>query len=213
MLLDLDSSRDWHVRAIDPRSAMLYPAGGETRWVLPAYLRESWAENYLSDLSSEVRPFSYYRVAEPFPEWSAASAHFDNDLALMAASEMTREGDTLMLITAWEVGESLTLPERPLLSKPPAPGQDDTPRLAIFVQLLDDAGQRVSGWDGLGVDPYTLYPGDRLLQRHDIPMQEVPPGDYTLVVGLYNPMTGVRHLDTLTGYDHVALTTLEVEAP
>jgi hypothetical protein len=229
MRLDLDSSREWRVRAFDPRAAMLYPAGEPARWVLPAYLRDSWAESYLLDPLPAPTPYAYYRAAAPFPalsevgedsESGAGTRHavplqtrFDNGLALLATSGITREGDTLTLVTAWEVGEALTLPERPLFSKPPAPGQDDTPRLAIFVQLLDGAGQRVTGWDGLGVDPYTLYPGDRFLQRHDIPLQGVPLDEYTLVAGLYNPMTGERHRDVLTGQDHVVLTTFEVEAP
>ncbi len=234
MRLDLDPSREWRVRAFEPRSAMLYPAGdGTARWVLPAYLRDSWAESYLLDPLPMSTPYAYYRDTSSFsalfevegdsiaPQESGVETRhavslqtrFDNGLALLAVSEITREGDVLALVTAWEVGEALTLPERPLFSKPPAPGQDDTPRLAIFVQLLDDAGQRVTGWDGLGIDPYTLYPGDRFLQRHDIPMQDVAPGEYTVVVGLYNPMTGERHRDALSGQDHVVLTTLEVEAP
>jgi 4-amino-4-deoxy-L-arabinose transferase-like glycosyltransferase len=234
MRLDLDPSRVWRVRAFEPRSAMLFPAGdGAARWVLPAYLRDSWAESYLLDPLLMPTPYAYYRDTSSFsalfevegdsiaPQESGVETrhavslqtHFDNGLALLAVSEITREGDVLALVTAWEVGEALTLPERPLFSKPPAPGQDDTPRLAIFVQLLDDAGQRVTGWDGLGIDPYTLYPGDRFLQRHDIPMQDVAPGEYTVAVGLYNPMTGERHRDALSGQDHVVLTTLEVEAP
>lgn len=212
-LVDLDASRDWRVRAFDPRSAMLYPAGDEARWVLPAYLRGGWAETFLSDT---LEPFLYYRDVIPLAETGQtdfAPAEFDNDLVLIALSEISEEGGVITVITTWEVGDSLILPERPLFSKPPAPGQDDTPRLAIFVQLLDEAGRRVTGWDGLSVDPYTLYPGDRFLQRHDISMQDVSSGEYTLVVGLYNPMTGVRHLDTITGNDHVVLTTLEVETP
>ncbi len=234
MRLDLDPLREWRVRAFEPRSAMLYPAGdGTARWVLPAYLRDSWAESYLLDPLPMSTPYAYYRDTSSFsapfevegdsiaPQESGVETRhavslqtrFDNGLALLAVSEITREGDVLALVTAWEVGEALTLPERPLFSKPPAPGQDDTPRLAIFVQLLDDAGQRVTGWDGLGIDPYTLYPGDRFLQRHDIPMQDAAPGEYTVVVGLYNPMTGERHRDALSGQDHVVLTTLEGEAP
>jgi 4-amino-4-deoxy-L-arabinose transferase-like glycosyltransferase len=240
MALDLNPPREWRVRAFDPRAAVLYPAGSEARWVLPAYLHleGSWAQTFLFDALEERTPFLYYRDVTPFSEseWAQeritfeqAEQHcaegrlsytnttehiplgdFDNGLALVVTGGAVCEGNTLTVITAWEVGEALALPERPLFSKPPAPGQDDTPRLAIFIQLLDEAGQRVTGWDGLSVDPYTLYPVDRFLQRSWIPMEGVPTGEYTLVVGLYNPMTGARHLDMLTGDDHVTLAELEV---
>lgn len=217
MQLDLTPSRSWHIRAFDPHDAMLYPADGSpARWILPEYLCESWAaEDFLRE-PLESLSYGYYSLSEPIPTWANVDtpiAHFDNGLGLLAVSPLEVSEGLGFLVTAWRVEEPLILPERPLFSKPPAPDQDDTPRLAIFVQLLDAEGQRVAGWDGLRVDPYTLYEGDRFLQRHEIAWQSVPPGGYMLVVGLYNPMTGARHLDRLTGRDHFVATTLELEAP
>jgi hypothetical protein len=135
---------------------------------------------------------------------SPVLARFDNGLALLGYDAVVEAG-TLIIITRWQVEQVLDLPPFPLYSKPPAPGEDDRPRLAMFIQLLDDNGQRITGADGLGVDPYSLYPGDVFYQRMTIPLTDVPPGPHRLVIGLYNPVTGERRLDMKSGGDIVLL--------
>lgn len=200
MRLDLEGE-GWRVRAFDPRVAyLMFPGGGTA--VLPEYLRGEWAAGYLGDAIPVRAPYGLYRVAEPGD--FEALAIFDNGLSLvMSKIEPSAEG--VMVTLGWRVERPLDLPPFPMLSKPPAPDEDDTPRLAIFVQALDEGGQRVAGTDGLGVDPYTLVVGDVFVQRMVIGAEGVPRGKYRLVTGLYDPASGLRHRDVFTGGDTVEL--------
>lgn len=87
--------------------------------------------------------------------------------------DVTAAGE-LRLFTRWEV-----------LSPLPAD-------LAIFVHLLDEAGVVVAQSDGLDAAAETLRPGDRVLQRHVLPLPEGLTGDYTLRLGLYRRGDGAR---------------------
>ena len=49
----------------------------------------------------------------------------------------------------------------------------------------------VSVDDGLWVDPYSLRPGDQILQVHQLDVP-IPSESYRLEMGLYDPMTGER---------------------
>ncbi len=188
MALDLEGD-GWAVRAFDPRAAaIMLPGGGVA--VLPAYLSEGWGVERLGERIDLDAPYALYWVEEPPPAGDDL-ARFENGLALSEVqAEETPDG--LEVVTGWRVARALDLPPFHLLSKPPAPDEDDTPRLAIFVQLLDGSGQRVAGADGLGVDPYTLRPGDAFYQRFVVDLAEVPPGSYRLTAGLYDPATGAR---------------------
>ncbi len=203
MALDLPGE-GWQVRAFDPRSTyLLIPGGGLA--ILPEYLAEGWGTTHLGDPvpTAPDAPYTIH-VIEPPQALSHTTelARFENGLSLILAH--TENFDAALVVeTGWQVVHPLDLPPFPLLSKPPAPGDDDTPRLAIFIQLLNGEGQRVAGADGLGVDPYTLKPGDVFVQRFVVPLGDVPPSKYRLAVGLYNPATGVRVLDTLSGMDSV----------
>jgi hypothetical protein len=200
-VLHLDLHGDgWQIRAYDPRQAQLYMLGGGVV-VIPAYLDHTWGTVSLgSTLQSDV-PYALRADSPPVESDSASPlAAFDDGLTLLAV-ELHQGADRLEAITTWRAESILDLPPFPLLSKPPALGEVDTPRLAIFVQLLDATNQRVSGADGLGVDPYTLRPGDEFRQRMEIPLDQVKPGDYAFVIGLYNPASGERHTIRETGDD------------
>jgi hypothetical protein len=79
--------------------------------------------------------------------------------------------------------------------------------LAIFVHLLDDQGHYITGQDGLGLDPYTLRPGDRFVHIHRLsypPASTGSSGNYAIHLGLYDPLDDQRWL-TLKGEDHLFL--------
>jgi hypothetical protein len=117
------------------------------------------------------------------PEAGGAEAilpvSFGDSFALLSyslAPERPRPGESLRLLTAWEV-------------RAPPP-----PRLALFTHLLADPQTLVTQQDGLGVTSHTLRPGDRFLVLHDqlvIP-SELPPGSYPLAIGLYSSDTLLR---------------------
>lgn len=118
---------------------------------------------------------------------------------------------TNRLELGWQVAETLQLPPMPLISNPPPPGVYAGPRLHVFAQLLDGAGNFLVGDDGLWVDPVTLRPGDTFLQQHWFELTagsgaETPAlsSAEVAVFGLYDPMTGERILTT-DGRDHLSL--------
>jgi hypothetical protein len=114
---------------------------------------------------------------------------FANAMALQAASW----DDDFTLTTWWTVGGPLPLPHEELIANPPPPGVYNGPRLSVFAHLLTADGTVVAGDDGLGVDPYTLRVGDRVVQVHHFTLPENAPGKpYTLSIGLYDPLTGER---------------------
>lgn len=83
-----------------------------------------------------------------------------------------RPGQTLIVSLAWQAAGSTR--------------QD----LTAFVHLLDAGGRRVAGFDRrpLDGDPPTgaWHPGEIVLDRHPVSLPpDLPPGDYTLAVGLY----------------------------
>ncbi|MCP4422717.1 MAG: hypothetical protein GY805_39415 [Chloroflexi bacterium] len=84
--------------------------------------------------------------------------------------------------------------------------------LKIFIHLLDDSGQIVAQWDGLGVAWEGWRAGDTLWQQHTITLPAIlPSGQYRLRAGLYHPQTGDRWLTTTTtAADFVDISGVEV---
>jgi hypothetical protein len=71
----------------------------------------------------------------------------------------------------------------------------------VFVHLLDSGGQLVAQHDGepvSGLRPTSTWkPGELIVDRHGVLLpDDLPPGEYQLVVGLYDPVTGNRLLVT-----------------
>jgi hypothetical protein len=132
------------------------------------------------------------------------SVCFQNGLCLLTADY---DPERQRLEVGWLVKRRLDLPSMPLISNPPPPGVYAGPRLLVFVQLQDAAGNFLLGDDGLWVDPATLQAGDVFLQQHWL----APAGnslqdkEATVVVfGLYDPMNGERIL-TEDGRNHLRL--------
>lgn len=84
--------------------------------------------------------------------------------------------------------------------------------LALFVHLMDASGALVAQHDGLDAAAATLQAGDVILQRHVLPLPaELPPGDYTLQMGLYRRGDG-RRLLLADGQDVVIIARCEAVA-
>ncbi len=63
----------------------------------------------------------------------------------------------------------------------------------IFLHLLRPNGEIVAQYDGLGAAWEGWRPGDVLVQLHQLSLPaDLPPDDYTLTAGLYDPQTLVR---------------------
>lgn len=146
----------------------------------------------------------YYSLAQTEAQMLAERSEericFSNGLCWLTA---VFDPATNHLELGWQVGETLELPEMPLISNPPPPGVYAGPRLQVFAQLLDAEGNFLVGDDGLWVDPLTLQPGDTFLQQHWLTPPEGRVAT-TAIFGLYDPMTGER-IRTTDGRDHLSL--------
>lgn len=204
MQIDL-RGEGWQIRAFDPRSTyLLFPEGGTA--ILPDYLREGWGAEHLGTVIPNEASYVLRHVDRSSTlQINGELASFKNGLILVSVDvgNVGEGASELAVVTTWRVEQPLDLPPSPLLSKPPAPDEDATPHLLIFIQLLDENGRRVAGADSLGVDPYTLMTGDVFVQRLTIPLGGLLPGSYRLMIGLYNPATDIRWVDEMTGQDMV----------
>jgi len=202
--LEIDLQARARARWFDPRRALVSPAGGGSL-VLTVFPELDPLLLPLRDGPLRVQTTTFAVYDAPALSLGEGAIHFDNGLALHGVVAHHVEGDQLIWITTWEVERSLDLPPNPLLSKPPPPGVPAGPRLAIFAHLLEADGAYVTGQDGLGVDPYTLEPGDRFahLHRLTLPAEGLHPTPversdegYQVRLGLYDPRTGQRwHTD------------------
>ncbi len=155
--------------------------GGAGTFALQADLHAQ-AERWLSDFSQ-----GYYRSDRLVPdgEETAVPAQLpatfsgeDGDFSLLGA-QWEQTDDTLSLITAWRV-------ETRSLNKP-------APR-RVFVHVLAQNGAVAAQNDYLAADYASLFPGDLFFQIQTISLNNLPPGDYWVQLGLYNPDTGARFL-------------------
>ncbi|MCJ7549865.1 MAG: hypothetical protein MUQ30_09315, partial [Anaerolineae bacterium] len=136
-----------------------------------------------------------------------ADQAFGDALALIAVEMLPPSDDaarTVQIATWWRVEADLPLPTEELLPHPSAPGVYNGPRLKVFAHLWVGESP-VAIDDGLWVDPYSVEPGDIILQYHrfDLPATHGTEG-LTLEIGLYDPKTEFRWT-TPAGHDHLVL--------
>lgn len=91
----------------------------------------------------------------------------------------THTGGELLLALRWEALQSV--PEN----------------YHVFVHLLDQEGDRLAQRDGQPVQwlrpTSTWQPGEEIIDRYGLLLSpDIAPGEYTLAVGLYHPVTGQR---------------------
>ena len=126
------------------------------------------------------------------------------------------------------LGDSITLRGYQLEAGPVIPGQNLNLKVywqtdvslpddyTIFTQLLDSQGRLAAGWDSQplgGYFPISQWPAAEIVTdivRLPLPA-DLPPGDYTLITGLYHLDT-LERLRTIDGSgDYITLTTLRIE--
>ncbi len=84
----------------------------------------------------------------------------------------------------------------------------------VFTQLLDSCGAYVAGWDSqplAGYFPTRQWPAGEIISdivQFPLP-PDLPPGEYTLITGMYLLNTGER-LTQPDGSDHIVLSTLTI---
>jgi 4-amino-4-deoxy-L-arabinose transferase-like glycosyltransferase len=110
----------------------------------------------------------------------------DGEPPMLVPTREFKAGGVLGLRTFWEVGEPL--------------GQD----YLIFVHVIDAGGQRPTQrdappWQGR-FPTSTWQPGSLVVDANDVYLPpNLPPGEYRVVVGMYDPATGARPPTTVDG--------------
>jgi hypothetical protein len=125
----------------------------------------------------------------PTPADVRLDAQFENGLVL-AGYDLVQEPDAVHVILDWETARALDAD------------------YAVFVHVRDSRGEIVAQSDGTplgGAWPTNLWPTDyRLSDARTIALpSDLPQGEYEVVAGLYDPVTGERL--RLTGGGDVVL--------
>lgn len=146
---------------------------------------------HLADGALDVREhprFTAYRLPSPVP---AGGTSFEGGVHLVRVARPPgpwASGAPVTLSTVWA-----------------AAGDGPRPPLKAFVHLVDGAGDLVAQHDGLDSPARFWQPGDRVVQLHTLALPpDLPPGAYSLRVGLYDRETRVP-LPALDGQPYVTV--------
>ena len=172
-------TNDVRLRWFDGDQALLLPDSAAPLWLLlPAQGQiNPYARRYLSIASEPEATGDGYRLyrAKAYPPRAERVLTLDGHVMTYTAdSSAGYDGETLTVVTGWRQGGE------------PRP-------IKVYVHLRDAAGQIVAQWDGLGAAWEGWRLGDTLVQVATIVRPEsLPPGDYQVVAGLYDPLTNQR---------------------
>jgi hypothetical protein len=209
-----------HIRWLNPSRALVFADGMTTALYLQDEgSRHPEIERLLADSLSIAAPqgMQGYSVEPVTPSAGSndrdvdsvptAAQPFGGALALVAVERLPPSDNaarTVRIATWWRVEADLPLPPEELLPFPSAPGVYNGPRLKVFAHLWDGESL-VAIDDGLWVDPYSVEPGDIILQYHRFDLPD-PEGneELTLEMGLYDPKTEIRWT-TPAGRDRLVL--------
>jgi hypothetical protein len=149
------------------------------------------ATTLLTQVELDVRPrqFSAPAVAQPLTIAFGAPPRLTLLGYNLPAADFSA-ADVLSLTLYWQAEAEMTI------------------NYTVFVQVLNQTGQVVAQVDQppqAGAAPTTTWlPGEILIDPYTISLAGLPPGDYRLITGLYNPATGER-LPVAGGGDFVEL--------
>jgi hypothetical protein len=167
---------DLALRFFDPTQSLLIPAAAGAILVRPSALPfDPLLAGELSRWEPRVEDrgtFVIHHLGPPLPDsrLPPLPVPFDGGPTLLDTRTVVA-APGITVITYWE-----------------ATGPRPEP-LRIYLHAVDAAGAIAGQHDGLGTAADHWVAGDLIIQRHPIPL---PPGDYSLQLGLYNPVTNVR---------------------
>lgn len=182
------------LRWFDARSSLLLPGMGQGTIFIPGFTSlapplkpffstaELQTTLPLPDTDLD-RPLTVYTVegAKILADWQGrlepVEAQFSDVVTLLGyhlESSTIKSGEKMQLVTYWQA-------ERPLENA------------MIFVHILGADGVPLTQQDLLGVPGSTWQAGTNYLQVHEIPIPTtMPPGQYPIVVGVYDQVDGKR---------------------
>ncbi len=197
LALKLDMPRDIPANWFNAEAVVVKPIAGPTIFTAlqapTAEVRQVLSDT--ADLQARYPEFDVYTVraqSTDRPTSSDRLALFDVQLPAPAVNP----GQLIQWRTRW------------LLADDP-----DQPRLKMFLHILNDKGEVVSGDDREDLNFATLNNGTSFYQISKLTVpQDLPAGQYQVEVGWYNPDTGAR-LQRADGSDRYLLPPLRVSAP
>lgn len=167
-------TNDVELRWFDPAQAVLLPDGARPIWLalVTGEIHPLLAPFLVADSGATAARGTYSLapvVAHPPPADEASiQLQSDGGVITFLEADIVYQGESLAVRTAWR--------------------QDGPPRpVKVFVHVLDDGGEIIAQWDGLGVEWEGWREGDTLVHIHDIPASDIPSGTYRVVAGLYDP--------------------------
>jgi len=167
-------TNDVELRWFDPAQAVVLPGGARPIWLaMGAEPLHTALRPFLDGVPENAPTAGEPALAPvmarlPAGEGSPFMLRLDGGEIAFLGSEVNREGGKLLVRTAWR--------------------QEASPRpVKIFVHVLDDAGQIVAQWDGLGAAWEGWREGDTLVHIHEIAAGALPAGPWRVVAGLYDP--------------------------
>jgi hypothetical protein len=185
----------------------LQAEGTQRLWVAPDGTppeQSPWELALRSDhyLLSEVRPagaegprLALYALAGVQPQSETGMGTLFGDPAL--AGQSIDENNGWFRLAGYRLTSDASPGGELLLALRWESLQPVTQDYHVFVHLLDRRGEKVAQRDGRPVQwlrPTTTWqPGESIIDRYGIPLPaDLPTGPYTIVVGLYDPVTGQR---------------------
>jgi hypothetical protein len=170
----------------------------------PNQLIEGWLDSHAykaEDLWQGNTRFVIYATQQPTDDWplQTSDALFGDQIRLASyalSSQEIASGDVLQLQLNWQ-----------------AERQPDA-NYTVFVQLLDERDQVVAQRDAPPGDRPTSewQPGEKIVDNHGVLVSHgTAPGDYRLILGMYNPETGERL--RVGEQDYIDLSTVRVNRP
>jgi 4-amino-4-deoxy-L-arabinose transferase-like glycosyltransferase len=182
-------TNDVRPRWFDARTSFLWPGGGtDEAWTavgdghLPVhplltqfYSPDGATISGAQEAEGRLWQYGLYEWGDsPFAKMAGITAVSADPLSFLGY-QLAPAAGAVEMVSIWRVAQT-----------PPA-------ELKIFVHLLDANGELVAQHDGLDVAWRTMQPGDEFAQLHTILLPpDLPPGEYTLSIGLYRPEDGVR---------------------
>lgn len=165
-------------------------ATGPTRLDIRAALYDPVQKSDVPAYSPNGLPIDLLLVGEARLEGNQQELPVTNELDVALADGIRLHGYDLNKESP-SPGESLELTL--FWQATATPAQDYT----VFVHLLDSTGNQVAGADSPPVNgdyPTTLWhAGEQILDEHTMLIPaDLPPGEYSLAVGMYNPDSGAR---------------------
>jgi len=199
LALKLDLARDIPASWFNAETVVIQPATGPTIFTA---LQAPTAEvrQILSDtgqLQMKYPEFDVYQLFSRLGGFPPPDGVFES--LIYKGSQSPRgaaPGSAVQWVTNWQIAQSAA-----------------QPRLKMFLHVLNDKGEVIVGDDREDLNFSTLSPGTSFWQISQLTLPgDLPPGQYQIEVGWYNPETGER-LKRDGGSDRLLLAPLEVISP